>query len=305
MEAKSQLSPPCIRSAMSMSRRAVTTPKSPNSSLFQSFSSLFPLSQTSSGNHVLQPLQPVRSARHCHRSSYHEVITHSPYQSHEKERKAQWGQYKETHADKLYENWETDECLLEDKNEFNRSLGSGISTSKSDCSFKVGPKIRLFRPCPIKVGQRHTITHISHATATTPKSRSNSIPNKLWKHSKSALFPPLSAASSSPMSHHKAKHSEIVLQPTLRLTVIDSEELDESPAQIVPEKKRDKRSEKPVPKPAESHIRRVSVPDASSNNTRYCEDTAAVLGDTSSLARRRSMQMVVPARLLRHAFTHK
>ena len=201
MEAKSQLSTPSIRSAMSMSRKAATTPKSPNSSLFHSFSGLSSLPNAISGHDVLQPLrppQPVHSSRHSHRSSLHEVIAHSPYRPHENRHKLQWGQYKETHADKLYENWETDECTLEDKNMSTYSLGGGISTSKSRSSFKIGTKVRLFHPRPIKVGKFHTVSHILPAAATTQKPRSNSIPSKLLKHSESVQFPPLATTSSPP-----------------------------------------------------------------------------------------------------------
>lgn len=310
MEANSQQVPPSIRSAMSMSRQTIKVPKSPNFSPFQTFSRLFPLSSAIPGDDLLQSLQSpqtVHSTRHPQKNPLLEAIAHSQYLPHENRRKQQWGRYKEAHADKLYENWETDECTLEDKTTLAHSYEVGSSPSKSGCSFKQSTrKVNLFRPRPIKVGVSRTIAHISPATATSQKPRSNSIPSKLWKPSKSVEFPPLSGALSTPIIHHKAKNSEIVLQPTLRLTVIDSEEFDESPAQIetVFEKIKEKKREKPVKKPLETHVRRVSLAETSSN-TRYSEDTAMVLGDTSSLARRRSQLMVVPARLLRHAFVHK
>jgi hypothetical protein len=129
MEANSQQAPPSIRSAMSMSRQTTKVPKSPNSVLFKSFSRPFPLPSAIPGDDLLQPLQSpqtVHSTRHPQKNPLLEAIAHSQYLSHENRRKQQWGQYKEAHADKLYENWETDECTLEDKTTPTHSYEGGL-----------------------------------------------------------------------------------------------------------------------------------------------------------------------------------
>ena len=321
--------PPVIRTAMRMSRRTIKVPKSPEASPYQSVSAPIPPPRTLSGSELLQPFlspQRVQDTRLLQKHPLLEAISKSPYRTPVIRRKQQWGQFKETHPERFYENWETDECGLEQWGQYKeshperlyanwetdecglddqtRSIGrhdSGITKS----AYNLNKRKSLFRPQPIKVGKPTTTSYIPTHTTTSQKVRSNSIPSPLRKSFQPVEFPPISGALSANISPSMHRGSGLVIQPTVRLTVIDSEELDESPAQIEPvlEKIREKKSEKHAQKSQQANLQRLRSFDTSLK-TRYSEETAMVLGNTSSLARRRSEQMIVPARLLRHAFVH-
>lgn len=304
METKNQLAPPVIRTAMRMSRRTIKVPKSTEASPYQSLSAFLPPARTLSGNELLQPLvspQSGHDARPLQKHPLLEAISKSPYLKPAIKRKQQWGQFRDTNPERLYANWETDECELDDPARSINRRDSGITKS----AYSLNKRKSLFRPQPIKLGKSTPASHIPQPTITSPKARSYSIPSPLWKSFQPVELPPLPGTLSANTSPSTRKALEIVIQPCVRLTAIDSEELDDSPAQIEPvlEKIREKKSNKPVPKPQQADLQMLRSFETSLK-TRYSEETAIVLGNTSSLARRRSEQMTVPARLLRHAFVH-
>jgi hypothetical protein len=90
------------------------------------------------------------------------------------------------------------------------------------------------------------------------------------------------------------------IQPELRLLRVTSEDLADSPRGFEDVLKEIRKKKNPKKTVKLSHVRSPVHGICNSIMSRYNEETAHVLGDTKSQARRRSQQMVVPERLFRH-----
>jgi len=206
------------------------------------------------------------------------------------DRSRPWGQYRETLRSQLYQDWEKDECVLEEEVAVQHTA---LAAAKPAIDLRQPKKrLTLFRPQPIKTAKSSTIPCVRPTMETHPKVLSSA---GLRKHCKPACLPPLQAVSPQLSVTSKAQD----LYPVVRLTIIESEELVESPVESAFEQLRVRKSPKMVEKPAETQVQRGNE-GRFSLKTKYCEETAAMLGNTSSLARRRSDRMIVAERLFRH-----
>jgi len=304
MEAQPHSSVPFIRTAMRMSRRTIKVPKHPDLQPFQRYSSLVNLPGVAIEAESVQPAPIPPVSRFFQRSSLPEVLVNSPYLSPVARRKPQWGHFREVHKDKMYENWEQDECALEQGSPSVTAQKDGSVTAKASSDFRQLPrKMSLFRPRPSKLGKSLT-TSTSRPTATvSPKVRHYSTSNNHLKTSKSVHFPALKEATALPLPAHRTSTYDLHIEPVVYLTAIESEELDESPAKIeeVLEILRERKSGKVAEKPPEVALRRASEVVLSSQS-KYCNETAMVLGDTSSIVKRRNERMIIPERLFRHSY---
>ena len=290
---------PVIRTAMQMSRRTVKTDKGSIRlpveipSFTESSNSDVPV-QTCAVSALKAPL-PLSNESSMSSNPSH--VSSSPYLDPIPRRKLHWGQFKQKHAEKLYENWERDECRLEsvsvDAPLFTKNpvfLESRSDTHALTLHFPAHKPV-LFRPRQRK---------FSHLSYLSPPQRPAKVTVKSQR-SRHHLPTPPQPVQVETESHMNASHREEEIYPVLKLTQIDSCELESSlsdPGDVL-ESIRERRKFKSREHPPIPPVARPIPTQGISLHMKYTEESAQVLGDTRSLLRRRSERMIIPARLLR------
>lgn len=288
MDAASLPAPHTIRTAMRMSRPTVKAKKSLDAQSLLSLLTFHPQETPVGGEAARLPgrKKTVGHAHGHHNSELLEGLANSPYSA---SKQPWWAAAQDKHKEQTYTNWETDECPLKEEDE--------------DCS---SPHV-CFQGSET----------VASAHVKIPWKRPISIRPQAMKVSKSAILSPVRPPFHTrvkvrhPTFHHSA-HSQVpkqealpsalpqpqFLQPVLRLMAIESGDLDDSGEGLEEVLKglreRKVRTQKPVWTDSHQQNRGYNL------RSSYSEETALVLGDTKSLARRRSDRMFIPERLFRH-----
>jgi len=290
-----------IRTAMRMSRHTVKAKKSLDAQSPFSLLTFHPPETGVEREAVRLPgrKKTVRPS-HDHHSALLDGLANSPYLA--SDAKPEWDTVRDKHKEKPYKNWEIDECPLEEANVASPLPHVHFHESDVVASNPVDLKIDrkrplLFRPHPIKASKSTLLSPIRPTLDVHTRARHRTIHHSALKQSQTLLSPHSEAAVQSSVLP-KAP----VLQLVLRITAIESADLDESGEGLEGVFKEPRAKRARVQKPIQTHFHRLSA--EYNPMTSYNEETALVLGDTKSIARRRSGQMIIPERLFRYMNLH-
>ena len=229
-------------------------------------------------------------------------------------RRLRWKEILAAKGHSFLGDWENEECKLESDSlqMSDCSVSTRVVNTSAHASVGVlGTKKRpiLFRPKPLKfLSQKTCIGPASVASVpalSTPTSlkRTHSLSSRVKEAP--VLRKPMSKTSSAallPLSVLPLKPAVQTLKTNivLRFTQIDSNELDESENEAESVLMHLQAQRKPRRSSYEQWMDPPKHISDAKCGQRYSEETAHVLGDTKSLAKRRSLQMKVPQRLFRH-----
>lgn len=275
---------PAIRTAMRMSRRTVK----PDKGHVEVKSELQVCAEETSPVHTVETIRSLeRKPTIQHKnpmstSTFPSALVNSPYLSPVAERRPHWSKFHQQHPEKLYMDWEKDECRVDHLTSLSPK---NDLYGRTKCNWNGGKAI-LFRPKPRKGTDVHTTTTrpIQVTNRRTYTRRVNTYVGNTVNHSVEDR------------KEEKEPVKDVEIYPTLKLTTIDSNELnnssDDSPLSPYLRQKRQSK--------VNLHSKTYLSPTEPRFTRKYSDETAHVLGDTSSIVRRRSQRMVIAARLLKN-----
>ena len=282
------ISLPAIRTAMRMSRSIVQPAEAP-SEMVGGFSAA--ADETHPMHFAGSVRSSVRKATIRHKntlsnSTLPSALANSPYLSPVVKRRPQWSLFQQEHPDKLYTDWEIDECRLEHMTSLSPKNELRLGNDLYGRTFNsTGRKVTLFRPKPQKTTNIQRPIQVN-VRRTYIRKVNTDIRNTVIADKRVAE-----------KEDEKEPVRDFKIYPTLKLTAIESDELNNSSGSspITPHLRKKRQSIAKVP--GNTHI----SPTEPRFTRNYTEETAEVLGDTRSIVRRRSQRMVIAARLLRNA----
>lgn len=271
-----QSTSPAIRTAMRMSRHTLKVRVSSDSPPLLTHLTTFRVPATGT---ELQRKQTVRPNHIHHVSAVSGILGNSPYVACTKRRKPTLKAFHK--CKKGPESCKLDDC------EAKKSLSLHLSV----------PEVRLVTSTSIldlkKERKRPVPNHPKPIVVASCSHR------QLLTHTGEHIPPVqnhLTEAPSLPLSQNPL----FSIHPVVHLQRIDSEDLQESPRRVeeVLMRLKEKRSPKSMKLQRTGRLQQGQA--TGSLMAKYNEETAHVLGNTQTLARRRSGQMVVPERLFRY-----